>query len=115
MSAPNIQQPSYERDQISISGSFTESDAKDLSLVLRYGSLPVPLEIQQTRDVSATLGSDSLRAGIISGILGLVPVSLYLVAYYRLLCPVAIGRLAVSGGPLCAIICWLGEARHLAQ
>src|SRR3546814_19834752 len=49
MSAPNIPQPSYERDQISISGSFTESDAKDHSLVLRYGSLTVPLEIQQTR------------------------------------------------------------------
>src|SRR3546814_13923324 len=82
--------------------------------LLRYGSLPVPLEIQQTRDVSATLGSDSLRAGIISGILGLVLVSLYLVAYYRLLGLVAIGSLAVSGGLMWAIICWMGETRDLA-
>lgn len=114
VSAPNIQQPSYERDQISISGSFNESDAKDLALVLRYGSLPVALEIQQTRDVSATLGSDSLRAGVVSGLIGLALVTLYMVAYYRVLGLVAVGSLAVSGALMWAIIAWLGETRGLA-
>jgi preprotein translocase subunit SecD len=114
ISAPTIQQASFQRDQIQISGDFTEQEAKDLALVLRYGSLPVAFEIQQTREVSATLGSDSMRAGIISGILGLALVSLYLIAYYRLLGLVAIGSLAVSAGLLWAIIAWMGETRDLA-
>ena len=74
-SAPTIQQPSYEADQIQISGSFTESEAKDLALVLRYGSLPVELERQSVQTVSASLGDDSLRAGIIAGIVGLALVA----------------------------------------
>lgn len=114
VSAPTIQQASFERDQIQISGSFTESEAKDLALVLRYGSLPVALEVQQTREVSATLGSDSLRAGLISGIVGLALVAIFMVAYYRLLGLVAISSLALSGAMLWSIICWLGESRGLA-
>ncbi len=114
ISAPTIQQASFQRDQIQISGDFTEQEAKDLALVLRYGSLPVAFEIQQTREVSATLGSDSMRAGIISGILGLALVSLYLIAYYRLLGLVAIGSLDVSAVLLWAIIAWMGETRDLA-
>jgi preprotein translocase subunit SecD len=114
VSAPTIQQPSFTRDQISISGSFTDREAKDLALVLRYGSLPVPLEVQQTREVSATLGSDSMRAGIISGIVGLALVSLYMLFYYRLLGLVAIGSLSVSAGLLWVIIAWMGETRGLA-
>lgn len=114
VSAPVIQQPSFQRDEISISGSFTEREAKDLALVLRYGSLPVAFEIQQTREVSATLGSDSMRAGIVSGIVGLILVALYMLLYYRLLGLVAIGSLTVSAGLLWAIIAWMGETRGLA-
>jgi len=112
--APNIQQPSYEADQIEISGSLSESEAKDLALVLRYGSLPVALEIQQTREVSATLGEDSMRAGIVSGLVGLGLVAIYMLAVYRLLGLVAIGSLTVSAGLLWAIIAWMGETRGLA-
>jgi len=112
--APTIQQPSYESDQISISGSLTEGEAKDLALVLRYGSLPVALEIQQTREVSATLGSDSMRAGIVSGLVGLALVALYMIGFYRLLGVVAILSLAVSAGLLWVIIAWMGETRDLA-
>ena len=82
VSAPTIQQPSYERDQISISGSFNEGEAKNLALVLRYGSLPVALEVQQTRDVSATLGSDSLRAGVVSALVGLALVTVSACAHH---------------------------------
>ncbi|MFP5256020.1 MAG: protein translocase subunit SecD [Acidimicrobiia bacterium] len=112
--APTIQQPSYERDQIQISGNLTEGEAKDLALVLRYGSLPVALEIQQTREVSATLGSDSLRAGVVSGLVGLALVTLYMVGYYRLLGLVAMASLAVSAGLLWVVIAWMGETRDLA-
>ncbi|HEX4868911.1 MAG TPA: protein translocase subunit SecD [Acidimicrobiales bacterium] len=112
--APNIQQPSYKADQISISGSLSEAEAKDLALVLRYGSLPVALEIQQTREVSATLGSDSMRAGIVSGLVGLALVAIYMLAVYRLMGLVAIGSLSVSAGLLWVIIAWMGETRGLA-
>ncbi len=114
VSAPTIQQASFQRDQIQITGSFSESEAKDLALVLRYGSLPVALEVQQTREVSATLGSDSLRAGLISGAVGLALVAIFMLAYYRLLGLVAISSLALSGAMLWTIVSWLGESRGLA-
>jgi preprotein translocase subunit SecD len=112
--APTIQQPSYQPDQIQISGNLSESEAKDLALVLRYGSLPVALEIQQTREVSATLGSDSLRAGVISGLVGLLLLALYMIGFYRVLGLVAIASLAVSAGLMWVVIAWLGETRDLA-
>jgi preprotein translocase subunit SecD len=113
-SAPTIQQPSYEADQIQISGSFTESEAKDLALVLRYGSLPVELERQSVQTVSASLGDDSLRAGIIAGIVGLSVVALYMLLYYRALGLVVIVGLTVWGALLYTIISYLGETRGLA-
>jgi preprotein translocase subunit SecD len=113
-SAPTIQQPSYEADQIQISGSFTESEAKDLALVLRYGSLPVELERQSVQTVSASLGDDSLRAGIIAGIVGLSVVALYMLLYYRALGLVVIVGLTVWGALLYTIISYLGETQGLA-
>ena len=63
-SAPTIQQAVVRGATRSRSrGSFSESEAKDLALVLRYGSLPVNLEPQTVQTVSPTLGEDSLRAG----------------------------------------------------
>ena len=113
-SAPQIQDPSYSRDQIQISGNFTESEAKDLALVLRYGSLPVELERQTVQTVSASLGSDSLRAGIFAGIVGVTLVALYMLAYYRALGMVLVIGLTVWGSLLYSIISWLGETQGLA-
>ena len=48
--------------------------------MLRYGALPVELEPQSVQTVSATLGEDSLRAGIIAGLVGLTLVALYMLA-----------------------------------
>ncbi len=91
ISAPSINAASFQRDQITISGSFTEDSARDLALVLHYGALPVELETQATRTVSATIGDDVLRAGIIAGLIGLGIVAVYLLWYYRLAGLVAIG------------------------
>lgn len=113
-SAPNIQQPSFEADQIQISGSFTESEAKDLALVLRYGSLPVTLEAQTVQTVSPTLGEDSLRAGLAAGLLGLALVCLYMILYYRALGVVVVLGLCVWSSLLYAIISKLGVALSLA-
>jgi preprotein translocase subunit SecD len=113
-SAPSINEPSYSRDQIQISGSFTESEAKDLALVLRYGSLPVELERQSVQTVSASLGDDSLRAGVIAGIVGLTLVAIYMLLYYRALGLVVILGLAVWGALMYTIVSFLGETQGLA-
>ncbi len=113
-SAPSINQPSYGAEDIQISGSFDESDSKDLALVLRYGSLPVELERQSVQTVSASLGDDSLRAGIIAGLVGLSLVALYMLLYYRALGLVVIFGLTVWGALLYTIISFLGETQGLA-
>ena len=113
-SAPTIQQPTFDRNGVSITGQFTEGEAKDLALVLRYGSLPVELEPQQTQLVSATLGKDALDAGITAGIIGLALVFVYMVVYYRLLGFVAMISLLLSGALLWTVIAYLGENQGLA-
>ena len=113
-SAPQIQQASFERDQISITGDFSESEAKDLALVLRYGALPVELERQTVQTVSASLGEDSLRAGVVAGIVGVALVVLYMIAYYRALGVVVLIGLAVWGALQFTVISWLGETQGLA-
>jgi preprotein translocase subunit SecD len=52
MSAPTVQEPSFERDSIQISGTFSEQEAKDLALVLRYGSLPVALDLESVEQTA---------------------------------------------------------------
>jgi preprotein translocase subunit SecD len=113
-SAPVIRDANFTRDQITISGSFSESEAKDLALALRYGRLPVNLEAQTVQTVSATLGEDSLRAGLLAGLLGLGLVCLYMVVYYRALGVVVILGLAVWSALLYAIISRVGVALSLA-
>jgi preprotein translocase subunit SecD len=113
-SAPRITEPSYGAEDIQISGNFTESEAKDLALVLRYGSLPIELERQSVQTVSASLGDDSLRAGIIAGIVGLTLVAVYMLVYYRALGLVVILGLTVWGALLYTIISFLGETQGLA-
>src|SRR5690606_34945748 len=81
ISAPTINTPSFAADQISISGTFTEGEAKDLATSLRYGALPVELEQQQAQIVSATLGRDALEAGLVAGAVGLGLVALYMIAF----------------------------------
>ena len=120
-SAPNVNAPFFSRDEIQISGDFTESDASDLALVLRFGALPLefgdptdPESGSRVRLVSATLGQDSLDAGIVAGIVGLILVALYMLAYYRLLGLAAILSLAVSGTMLWVLLAFLSETRSLA-
>ncbi|MDZ7733418.1 MAG: protein translocase subunit SecD [Acidimicrobiia bacterium] len=114
ISAPAIQQPNFQRDEIQITGDFDEGEANDLALVLRYGALPVELEPQQVQVVSATIGDDALRAGVIAGLIGLVGVVLYMLVFYRLLGLVALASLVVSGSFLWALIAYLGESQGLA-
>jgi preprotein translocase subunit SecD len=67
-----------------IQGSFTTDEANSLALQLRYGSLPVPLKIAESRTIGPTLGQDSVRKSQVAGIIGLVVVALFMILYYRL-------------------------------
>lgn len=80
-----------------IDGDFTVESAKELAQVLKYGALPVTLEIAEVTSVSATLGEDQLRAGLLAGGLGLLLVGVYLLAYYRVLGSVAVLSLLAAG------------------
>ncbi len=68
----------------SISGGFDAQRAGDLSLQLRSGALPVPVEIVENRTVGATLGRDSIQRSIYAGAGGLLLVLIFMVWYYRL-------------------------------
>ena len=67
-----------------ISGSFTHEEAADLAIVLRAGALPAPVKIIQNVTVGPSLGRDSIKKGLISGIAGALFVMIFMVIYYRL-------------------------------
>ncbi|MBC8364748.1 MAG: protein translocase subunit SecD [Actinobacteria bacterium] len=114
ITAPQIRAEAFERDRIVISGAFEKQDAEDVALALRYGALPVELVAENTRVVSATIGQDSLDAGIVAGLVGLALVALFIVAYYRVLGLVALASLAISGSLLWSIVAHLGTQSGLA-
>ncbi len=80
-----------------ITGSFTEEDARFLSEQLKYGALPVSFSIESEQQISATLGSNQLRMGIIAGLVGLALVCVYSMFQYRWLGLVTISSLLVAG------------------
>jgi preprotein translocase subunit SecD len=69
LSAPNINEPILG-GQAQISGSFTVQSANDLAIQLRSGKLPVDLKVIEERTVGPDLGADSIRLGVIAGIVG---------------------------------------------
>ncbi len=76
-----------------ISGDMTTEEASDLKLLLNAGALPVPLEIVENRQVSATLGADSIRQSLIAGVSGMICVMFFMLLYYRL--PGALANIAL--------------------
>ncbi|MCB1155035.1 protein translocase subunit SecD, partial [bacterium] len=66
-----------------ITGDFTPDEARDLARILRAGSLPVPVQIEEERTVGPTLGDDSIRKGFISFVIGGVAVLVFMVFYYK--------------------------------
>lgn len=66
-----------------IQGNFTSETANQLAVQLRYGSLPIPLDIEQIRIIGPTLGEDSLNKSMIAGLIGFLVVFLFMAIYYR--------------------------------
>src|SRR5947199_6874745 len=81
-SAPVIQER-IGGGRASITGSFDIKEARDLSIVLRAGALPAPVEILEERTVGPSLGSDSIRQGVISFVVGSSLVIVFMIVYYR--------------------------------
>lgn len=92
LSAPVIRQ-AITTGTGTISGNFTIESANRLALQLRYGSLPIPLKVAQSREIGPTLGEDSVRKSTIAGAIGLISVILFMLLYYRL--PGAIADIAL--------------------
>ncbi|MBT8214550.1 MAG: protein translocase subunit SecD [Acidimicrobiia bacterium] len=86
-----------------------QAEAEDLATILRYGALPTTFEREAVESVSATLGEDSLNAGLIAGLGGLVLVAVALVLYYRILDAVAVVGFTIFGSFLLLIIVMLGQ------
>ena len=97
VSAPRFNEPIIG-GQAQIEGDFTATEAQDLANVLSYGALPVTLDVVEVTSVSATVGGDQLRAGLIAGAVGALLIVLFFVFYYRVLGIVAILSLVLAGG-----------------
>ncbi|MEJ5201642.1 MAG: protein translocase subunit SecD [Anaerolineales bacterium] len=76
-----------------IEGNFTVDTANALAVQLRYGSLPIPLKVVESRVIGPTLGEDSLNKSLIAGLIGFALVTLFMIIYYRL--PGGIAILAI--------------------
>lgn len=107
-SAPNIKEPITD-GKGQIEGDFSQKEAKDLEIVLNTGALPVELKPVTEVDVTATLGRDSLRQGLIAGLAGIIVVALFMILYYRVLGLVTCMGLAIFGGLMYGFICAFGE------
>lgn len=83
ISAPVIREPILGGSGV-ISGNFTVQSAQDLALLLRAGALPAPLTVLEERTVGPGLGADSIQAGKIASILGLILVLIFMAAAYGL-------------------------------
>ncbi len=109
ISAPSVSS-AIPGGQAEISGSFTQASATDLANVLKYGALPLAFEVSEVSNVSATLGGEQLRAGMIAGAIGLALVVGFCFLYYRGLGLVVVASLLVAGTITYACMVLLGSS-----
>jgi preprotein translocase subunit SecD len=83
ISLPSISEPILA-GEAQITGNFTIEEANRLAVQLRYGALPVPLKVAESKTVGPTLGQDSLQRSLQAGVIGLVLVMAFMMLYYRL-------------------------------
>jgi len=105
ISSPVINEP-IPSGQGSISGSFTYESANAFAIQLRYGSLPIPLKIVETRIIGPTLGADSLNKSLIAGLIGMLIVALFMIIYYRMPGIVAVISILIYASVAFAVFKW---------
>ncbi|HEV8677547.1 MAG TPA: protein translocase subunit SecD, partial [Candidatus Paceibacterota bacterium] len=92
--APVIQEPITDGTAI-VSGNFTAQTAKELVRNLNLGALPVPITLESTQTIGATLGDQALQAGMWAGIAGFIVLSIFMILWYRLPGLVAVVALVI--------------------
>jgi len=107
-SAPFINSKIRRNGQITMGGSASMKDARNLEIVLKAGALPAPVEIIEKNVVGATMGADSIKKGFYSSIFGLLIVLLYIGLYYRLSGLIADAGLLLNIFFLLAVMAALG-------
>ncbi len=81
LTAPVVNEPILNGDAI-ISGDFTVKEAKNLTIQLNAGALPVPLKIVEQKTIGPTLGKEAVNKSIQAGLIGLLTVVLFMIAIY---------------------------------
>jgi preprotein translocase subunit SecD len=98
ISAPRVAEGAITGGTAQISGNFTQKSAQDLANQLKFGALPMTLEVQSEQAISATKGASDLQSGMVAGLIGLILVVIYTLFQYRALAAVTIGSLVIAGG-----------------
>jgi len=83
ISSPQIQTPITDGSGV-ITGSYTRDEANAFVVQLRYGSLPIPIKVVESRAIGPTLGAESVKKSVTAGAIGLIVVMLFMALYYRL-------------------------------
>ena len=97
----------------SITGSFTQTEAEDLAVLIKGGALPVPVETIEQRTVGATLGDAAIDASIEAGIIGIALTGIFIVLVYRLVGLMATVGLAAYAVISYGLLVWLGATLTL--
>jgi preprotein translocase subunit SecD len=105
ISSPVINEP-ITAGQGQISGNFTFESANAFAIQLRYGSLPIPLKIVETRIIGPTLGADSLNKSLVAGLIGMTIVALFMIIYYRMPGIVAVISILIYAAVAFAVFKW---------
>lgn len=124
ISAPVIQGATPPGSATSITGNFTQEEAEGLANNLRYGALPLSFAGENGEpggtalSVPPSLGQASLKAGLYSGLVGLILVALFVFAYYRLYGLISLASLVAAGalvyGTLVLLGRWIGYSLDLS-
>jgi preprotein translocase subunit SecD len=96
-----------------IAGRFTQEEAQNLALILRSGALPATLTYLQQQTIGPTLGADSIRAGILASLAGLVLIVVFLLVYYKLSGVNAIVALVLNLIILLGLMAYVGAVMTL--
>ena len=83
ISAPTVQSEIKDGKAV-ITGQFTIDEAKKFAIQLNAGALPVPVKIVEQRNIGATLGENSVKEGLLAGLIGTILVAFFMILYYHL-------------------------------
>ncbi len=96
-----------------ITGDFSADEATNLALLIRAGSLPVPVEVVEHRTVGPTLGKAAIEASVKAAVVGAALTAVYMIAYYRLLGLLAVLALGAYGALSYALLLLVGATLTL--